>query len=111
MYIVENDWSEVYGRNADDRYSRNQLYKAADLLRQAYNELDALTLPVAAEGILSRNSNGRFELVVGNYRAAYPIEYLEEDDDGPVWRRGRIEHYNGDYRIWKHPEIQLEGLR
>ncbi|MBB3132268.1 hypothetical protein FHS19_006997 [Paenibacillus rhizosphaerae] len=40
--MVENDWSVAYRRNADDQYSRIQLYKTAELLRQAYNELDAI---------------------------------------------------------------------
>lgn len=113
IYEIENDWSGVYDRTADDQYARNQLYKAAELLRQAHGELDALTSPVAAEGTLIRNSNGRFMLVGRELSSGYPIEYLEKDDfDGiEIWRRGRIEHYDGDYRIWKRPDIQLEGLR
>lgn len=113
IYEIENNWTGVYGRNADDQYARNQLYKAAELLRQAHGELDALTSPVAAEGTLIRNSNGRFMLVGRELSSGYPIEYLEKDDfdDTEIWRRGRIEHYDGDYRIWKRPDIPLEGLR
>lgn len=113
IYEIENNWTDVYGRNADDQYARNQLYKAAELLRQAHGELDALTSPVAAEGTLIRNSNGRFMLVGHELSSGYPIEYLEKDDfdDTEIWRRGRIEHYDGGYRIWKRPDIPLEGLR
>jgi hypothetical protein len=113
VYEVENGWTDVYARNADDQYARNQLYKAAELLRQAHGELDALLSPVAAEGTLGRNSNGRFTLGVRELTSGDPVEYLELDDfdDTEIWRRGRIEHYDGDYRIWKRPDIALEGLR
>lgn len=111
IFEIEDGWADVYGRNADDQYARNQLHRAAELLRSAYIELDALTSPVDAEGVLIRNSNGRFELEGRELSSGYPIEYLETDDRMSVWRRGRIEHYDGDYRIWKRPDVQLEGLR
>lgn len=114
VYSAEEDWTSCYDPNdPNDQYIRNQLYKAAELMRQAYNEIDTMLAPVAAEGVLTRNNNGRFMLVGRELSSGYPIEYLVKDDfDGiELWRRGRIEHYDGDYRIWNKPEIELEGLR
>lgn len=109
---LEDRWDSVYECNADDLYARHQLYRAAGMIREAYYELDALTSPVTSEGVLKRNSNGRFSLDGYELSSGYGIEYLALDsDDNEVWMRGRIEYYDGDYRIWKRPDIALEGLR
>lgn len=114
VYIAEDGWADVYDReDPNDQYIRSELYKAAELMRKSYNILDAMTSPVAAEGVLERNSNGRFSLVGRELTSGYGIEYLIKDDfDGiESWRPGSIEHYDGDYRIAGYPNIPLEGLR
>uniref|UniRef100_UPI00403F992F DUF5348 domain-containing protein n=1 Tax=unclassified Paenibacillus TaxID=185978 RepID=UPI00403F992F len=77
-----------------------------------HNIIDPVTSPIAADGVLTRNSNGRFTLVGRELTSGRSIEYLYKGDSDDIesWYPCRIEYYNDDYLIWKHPEIQLVGL-
>lgn len=111
--VDDNGWSDVYSRTAEDQYIRNQLSRAAQLLKSAEYILRDTTAPVKDEGVLLPGENGRYTLNGQDITSGYPIEYLVYDDFDEVhlWRSGRIEYYDGDYRIYNYPEIQLAGLR
>jgi len=93
---------------------RDEFRKAVYHLEDIHSILENLQKPVVAEGNLYRNENGRFELDdYTEFTSGSSIEFLTWDDwdEAEKWIAARIEHTDGDYYLYGHKEVQLEGLR
>lgn len=86
--------------------------------------MNYLDRPIIAEGILHKNSYGRYEIPEHEFTSGNGIEYLATDDlhcrydeetgeyiNVPYWCASRVEHNQTDYYIVGAEDIELEGLR
>lgn len=100
--------------SVDDRMYRSLLCKAKnnleDILSIAYN-IDA---PIVTEGILYKNSAGRYEMNDSHYfTSGSSIEVLIYDDfyENHSWVSSSVEHQNGDYYVVACPKLKMDGMR
>lgn len=98
----------------EEQFLLDQYKQAVYSLSKAYSTLKYLEKPITEQGYLTKNKNGRY---VMNYDTEFtsgsPIEFLIYDDwdNCEKWVASRIEHTDGDYYIYGHKEVQLQGLR
>lgn len=99
---------------------RDILYKLDDV----YWALNYLGRPVKVEGVLHKNSSGRYEVEGIELTSGHGLEYLATDDRHcrydendeyvvtPYWRSSSIEHNGTDYYIVGADDLkELENLR
>lgn len=100
------------GLTADERFQLEQLSNALNSLQKFSDIMEYLKKPIKAEGMLYKNSSGRYELSEVEYTCGYSIEYLIYDDfeEREEWRRSCIEHNGEDYYIVGDKNIKLDGL-
>lgn len=70
--------------------------------------------PIFREGVLSKNESGRYEIdYYTELNSGSSIEFLTYDswDECEKWVASRIEHTDGDYYIYGHKDVQLQGLK
>ena len=89
-----------------------QYQRLLGCLDEAHSILKYLQLPIAHEGILHMQPNGRYECNGIELTCGSPLEVLVTDDfDGSQeWVASRIEASNGYYFVAK-PKLSLEGQR
>lgn len=110
--------------SAEYLFLSDELYKILDKLADVSHTLDYFERHIKSEGVLHKNSNGRYEFNGIELSSGYPIEYLATDDrhmrynenddyvSTPYWCYGRIEHNGTDYYIvGADKDTKLEGLR
>lgn len=83
----------------DQKFMKTQYYFLADKLNDISGDLKYLSKDIIAQGPISHNSAGRYELPSGDYlTSGSPIEILNRDSDGDeYWVLARIEHNGNDY--------------
>lgn len=95
---------EVEVENPDDPDEQGQryaLFGILDKLGDVLYELEYWNTPVMREGILTKNSSGRYELDGYELSSGCSVEILEApDEDEPArWVRTRVEHDGEDYYL------------
>lgn len=86
------------------------LHKMLNLLEDFNALMNFYKSPIAAEGVLHIQENGRFELEGDEITSGTVLELLEEDEDGQRWVRSSIEH-NGDEYYATEVKGPLEGKK
>lgn len=98
---------------------RGALYKAADKLNDAKRAIEYFSRPTA-EGYLTQNRNGRFEMNGHELTSGSAIEvYLNKDYENNIdggWYSGRVEHtrmenQEGYYFYGANKPFLCEGMR
>lgn len=82
-------------------------------LMEVSRDMEYLRQPIAHEGILHVNGNGRFEFDGIELTCGMGIEILVQDypEDSPEWVASSIEANNGDYFFVARPYLKLEGKK
>ncbi|WP_052350284.1 DUF5348 domain-containing protein [Paenibacillus gorillae] len=113
--LQNGDWPEYFDRNnPDEMFTLNMFIMMGERMSEVVETLRIMNAPVIAEGKLSKNSSGCYELKKQGYvyTSGYGIEFLRVyDDNVSVWVSSRIEHNGNDYYIVSHPDLKLSGLR
>lgn len=106
-YYNYPDLSEIDG----DEFVKSELITAFQFFDMAYARIQYINKPIVAEGLLSKQSNGRYALDEYEYNSGDTIEFLFYDDciEKNIWARSRIEH-NGDYYIYNYNFVSLDNL-
>ena len=113
---LENDNANIVVEDREDpeeMFLKDEYRRVVYLLEDVHSILESLKKPVSAEGHLYRNENGRFEINNSvEFTSGSSIEFLKWDDfdDVEKWVAARIEHTDGDYYLYGHKEVSLEGL-
>lgn len=113
-----------------DREDEEQLFLLDELqqllnkLDDVYHTLNYLSRPIKIDGVLHKNSNGRYEVNGYELSSGKGIEYLATDDwhmrcndnddyvSTPYWKSSRIEHDGKDYYIVGANDLTtLENIR
>lgn len=88
------------------------LYQASDKISDAYRLLKTLDKPIRADGILVKNSNGRYEVNGIELTSGSSVEFFSDDEDGGCYVPSRIEHNGEDYYIYDlGRDENIEGVR
>lgn len=130
LYHTEfEDYDDLSGldidyTSAEELYLMDELRGILDKLSDVSRNLKYLERPIKSEGVLHKNSNGRYEFNGIELSSGYPLEYLATDDRHmryddndnyivtPYWAYGRIEHNGNDYYIFGASKgLELEGLK
>jgi hypothetical protein len=112
MEKAEDDWTNYFNESdPEDMYLRSMFYRIAEKLEDARRIAKQVDAKVTAEGILYKNSAGRYEIEDGVYfTSGSAIEFLLEDEDRSEWIYSSVEH-NEDYYIVNHKRLNMEGIR
>lgn len=111
------DYAELevdYDRsNPDDVMLRRELSNCLDNLDEVSSTLEYLNRPVKVDGILRKNSNGRYEIGDRELSSGSPVEVLIYDryDERWEWVSSRLEHNGRDYYLVGSRDMDLEGYR
>ncbi|WP_431090835.1 DUF5348 domain-containing protein [Paenibacillus sp. 8b26] len=93
---AEESWTSHYDRNdPEDMYLRGMFYRIGDMLDDANRLLVQTFAEVVDEGVLIKQSNGRYSFHGRELTSGEPIEYLVQNDDGDRWALSRIGHNAG----------------
>ena len=107
------DPDEVVIGNEDDPDEVGKWYALHEMISHLDDFSELLRYyeaPVAGEGILRKQKNGRYHIGDCEITAGCVIEILEEDEDRPCWVRTGIEHDGHDYYATRVKGV-LEGRR
>lgn len=107
------DWSEHFNPNdPDEMFQFNTFIRIGENLKKVIRSFEYMNKPVVAEGMLYKNSAGRYELNDHiYYTSGSGIEFLYEYSDGErVWVTSRVERNGIDYYIVSYPNVQMDGL-
>jgi len=101
--------------SAEEIYMANEAYLALEKLEEAKNIIDNATAPVLYEGILVKQTNGRYMIQGTSYEfsSGSPLEYwVKNDAEVETWMDSRIEHNGYDYYIYDYGrEKDIEGMK
>jgi hypothetical protein len=95
---LEFDSANINFENKEDpeeMFLRDEFQRVVHHLEKIHSILEYLKKTIVAEGRLSRNSNGRFELNNYNeFTSGSPIGFLKWDDwdETEKWVAARVEH-------------------
>lgn len=110
--------------NADELTKYYEYRRLFEQLLNIRDEINYLQSPIVAEGRLTKNEFGKYELNTKDYSQTFScgcgIEYLvkfneydyekEKDVEVSKWVASSIEHNGKDYYIVKNPKLKLNGL-
>ena len=114
---------EYDNANPDELMMLDELRSMITKLEEISHTINYLSRPIKMEGILRKNSNGRYEIKGHEFSSGCGIEYLATDDwhyrydkndeyaQTPYWCASRVEHNGEDYYIVGANDVKLEGLR
>lgn len=108
------DLSEVkYDRhNPDDVQKIMELTDMMRKLNDMYYSAKYLTRSVIHEGVLWKDSNGRYTDDYKTYTSGSSIEVLIDDGySDPHWEVCRVEYNGNDYYLVEHSRIPMYGLQ
>lgn len=91
-------------KNADEKYKHDTAQKIVYQLSQVKDTLEWINQPILAEGYLTKNANGRYELDGIELTSGHPIEAWVNDDG---WIKTRIEHRK-DYCLYDLQEQDIK---
>ena len=97
-YKDMEDSTDRTALSVEERSQLVLLYQAQDKIWNAYQLLDRINKPVVAQGQLTKNANGRYEVNGVELTAGEYIEYYEAEDGG-CYLPSRVEHSGEDYYI------------
>lgn len=110
--------------DAQELFLKDELCQLLSKLSDVSWTLDYLNRPVKVEGVLHKNSNGRYEVNGMELTSGHGLEYLATDDRHcrydehdeyvvtPYWCASRIEHDGTDYYIVGADNLDsLENVR
>lgn len=102
--------------SAQDRFLYDSLYDILHSIDDAVSDFKYLSLPVADEGYLHKNSAGRYKLNNFEFSCGCSIEIFcpAPDPDFPEdekWISTRIEHDGNDYYAVGLRDFPLEGCK
>lgn len=103
---------QVDQSNPDEVQLMTEYMRILKRLDEVTDTMDYLNQPIAHEGTLQMNQNGRYEFDGIELTCGCPVEILVQDseDDPPEWVASRIEADNGYYFVARR-RMQLEGKR
>lgn len=96
----------------EERYKNTIVRKIANHTEELYYLAEWMEKPIIAEGHLTKNELGRYEIEGTSvyFTSGSPIEVWDEEDE--VYIKTRIEHTDGDYYAYAlGPKVKLEGLK
>lgn len=94
----------------DERSELILVYQALNELSEGVESLKVLGKPVREEGLLKKNSNGRYTLGEHELTSGRPIEVF--DEEGNVFYQSRMEHSGDDYYIYSLGKgVPIENIR
>lgn len=105
--------TDVYQLGSDEYQQYVTINRAIEQLEDLSSLLNILDRETLAEGHLSKQSNGRYELEGYELSSGHPIEiWIKDEDlkDGGYFQLTRIEHHNDYYAVYDE-KLELEGLR
>ncbi len=114
---------EYDNTNPDELMMLDELRSTLTKLEEISHTINYLSKPIKMEGVLHKNSNGRYEIKGHEFSSGCGIEYLAIDDwhcrydendeyvQTPYWCASRVEHNGEDYYIVGANDVKLEGLR
>ena len=104
---------EYDSNNPDDLMLHAELGNMMSSLDEIMSSLEYLNRPVKVEGILRKNSNGRYEIDGHELTSGSPVEVLIYDRyyERREWVSSRIEHSGRDYYLVSNREVDLDGLK
>ena len=115
---------EIDRADAEQLFLLDELQKLLYKLDDVSYTLNYLCRPVKVEGVLHKNSTGRYEVNGYELTSGNGIEYLATDDrhmryntnddyvPTPYWKASRIEHDGKDYYIVGASDLNtLENVR
>lgn len=110
---AEEEWTAHYDRNnPEDLYLRSMFYRISNELQDGGKLISRAFTEVDVEGVLRKQSNGRYGFDYVELTTGEPVEYLLRDsEDGDRWVLSRIDHSGEDYCLWNNKGLPLEGLR
>lgn len=111
--INEAENEGVYNEgDPQEMYLRGMFYQIGNKLDDVRRIIRQVSAPVIEEGILHKNSCGRYEMPSGDYfTSGSNIEYFFTNSEGENrWIHSTIEHNGEDYCVVDNSSIQLEGL-
>lgn len=109
--------------NPDELMMLDELRSMLMKLEEISYTINYLRRPIKKEGILHKNSNGRYGMKGHEFSSGCGIEYLTTDDwhcrydengdyvQTPYWCVSRVEHNGEDYYIVGAKDVELEGLK
>lgn len=113
-------WLEMDSQDPEQRLLRGELESVLDKLERASSSISYLSQPIAYNGKLHRQRNGRYELDGCELTSGSVLEVLapceiwsEEKQDyieGVEWATSRLEHNGIDYYLVGYSKLKLEGL-
>lgn len=98
--------------NPDDVYRHNTARVAVDMLDSVSRLIDWANKPILAEGRLTKNSEGRYEIEDTDiyFTSGSLLDYWDEEDE--EWCSSRVEHNGQDYFVvLLGREKNLEGVK
>ncbi|WP_421385551.1 DUF5348 domain-containing protein (plasmid) [Bacillus salacetis] len=101
-------------QDPDEYFTRNQAQSLLNRLKDINDDMQYLAKPIIEEGVLSKQSNGRYAISGGSeLTSGSLVEVFVYDrwDDSHIWAKTRIEHTNGDYYFYDFEEVTLAGAR
>lgn len=110
------DWGEVEvehdTQNPDEVMLANEYRQIVEKLDGVSRALGYFMLPVAREGKLRLNQNGRYELDGAELTSGEGVEVLLYDDcmERWEWYASRIESMDGKYYLVGKSNLDLEGV-
>ena len=99
-------------KDPNERQLHNELHTVLHHLDNVCSILSYYDRPVVAEGVLSKNGSGRYELNGHELTSGQAIELMVYDPDwdkAPHWVRTKIEYDSDYYAVYQH--MSLEGKR
>lgn len=96
----------------EQNFLATEMQRLLSHLDNIHSTLKYLQRPIAHEGILHMNQNGRYECDGMELTCGSPLEVLvqDEESDYPEWVASRIEADHGYYFVARR-DLPLEGKR
>ena len=95
----------------EDFFDLEVLIRANYHLRKTLRDTSISLSPITAEGILIKNSSGRYTCKGVELTTSSPVEILIYDDfyERNCWISTYLDH-NGEYYAHGYPELKLDGI-
>lgn len=105
---------EYDNNNPEDMLLRDELRSVCDHLDSIRRTINYLNRGIVKQGVLTRNARKRYEIDGDGYEytSGDGIEFLYYDDfdEKKKWFISRVESAGGEYYIWNHKSVPMDGL-
>lgn len=112
IHDAEEEWTEHYRHDIpEEQYLRVMFYRISNDLKNGEQLIKRTFTEVDDEGVLYKQSDGRYGFGHHSFYSGSQLEYLDNDEDyGRRWVHSHIDHKDGDYCM-RGTKTPLEGMR